>query len=299
MDLWIVDPESQLSLKGTATLGLAVLVLVARGLIAHVVARRTKVSKRIRRRWLVTARNLAVLVFLLGGAVIWLEELQQVATALALVATGFVIATRELWLNLSGYFFRSGANLIAVGDRVEIGEFRGDVMDHGLAGATLLEVGAKSQQYTGRAVFVPNKRFLSTAVANESHMAGFLFHTLSIPMTLGEDWQSAEKAILQAATEVCEPYLEKARANLKELAVKHSLDAPAVTPTVHVSLPEAGKLNLMLRVPVPARRKGRTEQAILRRYLSLVAESRERSSPPSSVSRPEPDDVAWVDSCCG
>jgi hypothetical protein len=36
-----------------------------------------------------------------------------------------------------------------------------------------------------------------------------------------------------------------------------------------VSLPEPDELHLIVRFPAPARRKGRTEQEILRRYLAL------------------------------
>jgi small-conductance mechanosensitive channel len=274
--------------KAIVTVSLLLAVFGARALATRLISRRNQITKRVRRRWLVTNRNVAVLAFLVGAIVIWFDELRHVATGLALVATGFVIATKELWLNLTGYLFRSGAHFFAVGDRIEIGDFRGDVVDHSLAGATILEVGAKSQQYTGRAVFVPNSKFLSTAVTNETYMADYIFHTLTIPMKADDDWEGAEKALLQAAREICDPYVEKARAHLKEMSVRHSLDAPGVEPKVHVLLPEPGKINLMLRVPIPARRKGRTEQAIIRRYLELLKETRASTSDPTTAPEPEP-----------
>jgi hypothetical protein len=36
---------------------------------------------------------------------------------------------------------------------------------------------------------------------------------------------------------------------------------------VSLQIPEAGKINLVLRVPVPVRRRGRVEQEIVRRFL--------------------------------
>jgi small-conductance mechanosensitive channel len=154
--------------KLTVTAVLAVAVLGIRTVISKLINRRENISRRTRRRWMVTNRNLSLLILMAFCAVVWFGELRQVATALALVATGFVIATKEIWLNLTGYFYRSGAHFFTVGDRIEVGDFRGDVIDHGLAGATILEVGAKSQQYTGRAIFVPNSKFLTAPITNET-----------------------------------------------------------------------------------------------------------------------------------
>jgi small-conductance mechanosensitive channel len=270
-----------------ATLVLAALLASAKALAVRLLGRMGSLRRRSRRRWLVRIRNSAVLLFAVGVVMIWFEQMIQVATALALVATGFVIATRQLWLNLSGYFFRSGAHFFAVGDRIEIGDFRGDVVDHGLAGATLLELGAKSQQYTGRAVFVPNSKFLSSAVTNETFMADYVFHTLTIPMKAEEDWDSAEKALLRAAREICDPYVEKARSHLKKMSERHSLDVPSVEPKVHILLPEPGNINLMLRVPIPARRKGRIEQAIIRRYLELLKDAEPAVAEPTPAPEAE------------
>jgi small-conductance mechanosensitive channel len=270
------------------TLALGAVLAGARTVAVRLLGRVESLRRRSRRRWLVRIRNSALLLFVLGVVVIWFDQMIQLGTALALVATGFVIATKELWLNLTGYLFRSGAHFFAVGDRIEVGDFKGDVVDHGLAGATLLELGAKSQQYTGRAVFVPNSKFLSTAVTNETYLADYVFHTITVPMKAEDDWEGAEAALLRAASEVCGRYVERARTHLKEMSDRYSLDAPSVDPKVHVQLPEPGKVNLMLRVPMPARRKGRTEQAIIRRYLEVLKEAGASSGSPDPVPDPSP-----------
>jgi hypothetical protein len=55
---------------------------------------------------------------------------------------------------------------------------------------------------------------------------------------------------------------------MERLENKHGLDSPTVAPRVTLQIPEPGKINLLLRIPTPARRIGRLEQAILRRFLS-------------------------------
>lgn len=254
-----------------ATAGIVALWIALRLGTGAVLSRMSSLSRRARRQWMVRVRNTTILLVVAGIIAVWHPQLARVATALALVAAAFAIATKELWLNLTGYLFRSGAHFFTVGDRIEIGDFHGDVIDHGPMGATVLEIGAKSHQHTGRAVFVPNSKFLTTPVINATFFHGFVFHTLTIPMKASSDWAAAEQALLQAADEVCRPYLDRVAARMQDLTARNSLDTPATEPRVHIHLPEPDKIHLVLRVPVEARRKGRTEQRIIRRYLELTA----------------------------
>jgi hypothetical protein len=41
-----------------------------------------------------------------------------------------------------------------------------------------------------------------------------------------------------------------------------------VEPRVSIQLPEPGRVTLLARIPCPARKKGRMEQTILRRFLA-------------------------------
>lgn len=54
---------------------------------------------------------------------------------------------------------------------------------------------------------------------------------------------------------------------MQELALKHSLDAPSADPRISVQISEPERLNLVLRIPVQARRRGRIEQEISKKYL--------------------------------
>ena len=53
------------------------------------------------------------------------------------------------------------------------------------------------------------------------------------------------------------PFLDEARKSMTSLSRHHSLEAPSVDPRVHV--PAADKINLILRMPVPTRQRGRLE----------------------------------------
>ena len=211
---------------------------------------------------------------IIGLVIIWFEQLRTLAATLVLVAVALAIATRGFLLNIIGSLFRSGAHIASIGDRIEIGDHRGDVIDHSLLGVTILEIGpgSKTHQYTGQSIFIPNSKFLSSSIKNETYLKDYVFHVITIPLKAEKDWQRAEQALLRAANEVSFPYLNEARHYLKTLKNKHGLDTPPAEPGVLVHIPKPDEIHLLLRVPVPVRRRSRLEQEILRKYLLYVRE---------------------------
>ena len=252
------------------TLVLIGIVLIARAIMIRKLTSKIDMSPTTRRTWIVTTRNAALFLILLIILFIWFAQLRAIAAAIVVVAAAIVVATKEFLLNIVGFFYQSASKFIAIGDRIEVDGTRGDVIDQNLMGLTLLEIGPgdKSHQHTGLNVFVPNSKLLSAAVRNETHMWGdYVFHLIRIPVSAESDWKTAESALLRAAHDTCAPYLDHARHAMVDLASKHSLDEPTVEPRVQLHINEPGRIDMVLRVPVPTRKRGRAEQDISRRYL--------------------------------
>src|SRR5262245_508676 len=249
---------------------LIVTVLIIKKLLLRAVLRRDKQQLEVRRRWIVNIRNASLIGLLLGLISIWFEPLHTLAVSFIALAVACVIATKELILCISGAVVRAVSKSYSVGDRIEIAGKRGDVVDQSLFTTTLLEIGPgqASHQYTGRAIVIPNSLLLNTPLANATFTHYDVLHVFCIPLTANDDWQRAEQILLEAAQIECSPFLDQARTYMKNIESQHGLDSPTVAPRVTLQIPEPGKINLLLRIPAPSRRKGRLEQAILRRYLS-------------------------------
>jgi hypothetical protein len=162
-----------------------------------------------------------------------------------------------------------GTNAYTLGDRIEVAGTRGNVLDQTWLGTTVLEIGPghSSHQYTGKTIMFPNSLLLTHPVVNETYLKRYVVHVITVPLSAHDDWQTAERLLLEIAMAECAPFLDDAARHMKELEGKAWLDAPSVQPRVNVQLPEPGRLNLLLRVPAPAHRTSRLEQAILRRFL--------------------------------
>lgn len=256
-----------------ATVVVVGLLVLIRYLVLRGIRRAEAIAPELRRRWMVTTRNVALLVLVLSLFVIWASELRVLAVSIVAIVAAIVIATKELIMCVSGTVLKTSGRSFSIGDRIEIQHLRGDVIDQTLLTTTILEIGPgdKTHQHTGRAITLPNSLFLTNPVTNESFTDEYVLHVFVVPMKAGDDWETAQDLLLDCATSVCQPFLTEARMHMERLAKDQGLYTPSVDPRVTIQLPEPDKVLLVVRIPVPARRKGRVEQEILRRYLSRRA----------------------------
>ncbi len=253
-----------------ATLALIGVVVLLRWLIARSIVDSDRVPREQRRRLLASVRNLMIGLLLIGVIVIWGSEIKAVAISVLAVAAAIVLATKELIMCLSGSLLRTGSHAFKIGDRIEVNGIRGDVFDTTLLTTTIFEIGPgpNAHQSTGRTIQLPNSMFLSQPVINETATEGYALHSLIVPLKITDDLAAAEHALISAARAECDGYLDIAQKNMEQIGKTQGIEALSVEPRVSVHLPEPERVNLMLRFAVPARRKGRIEQAILRRYLA-------------------------------
>ena len=252
-----------------ASAAVIAVALVMRWVFRRGVQRQHKMSPDMKRRWLLQIRNLTFVLIAAGLVLIWATELKTVAISIVAIVAALVIATKELILCLSGGFLKMSSRMFVLGDHIEIGTVRGEVIDQTLLTTKIMEstAGPNGQQFTGRLITVPNAQFLSQSVINESLTKTFGLHVFTVPVKMEEGWEQHESVLQGALDAACEPYLEAARKAVHALAREEGLTAPSVEPRVHVSIPEPGRVNLIARLPYPVDTKGRVVQAVMRDYL--------------------------------
>lgn len=143
-------------------------------------------------------RYLAVFsgVFLVGR--IWFTGFQSVATLFGLVGAGVAIALKDPLTNLAGWVFIVTRVPFRIGERIQIGEHTGDVVDIGLFQFQLHELGAwmDADQSTGRVIFVPNGRVFTSPQINYHRGLPFIFEDLAVNITFESNWKKAKEILL-------------------------------------------------------------------------------------------------------
>ncbi len=231
-------------------------------------------APEVRKRWVVMVRNTSILALLLGLVVIWAQELQTLALSLVAISLALVVAVKELLLCVGGEILRSSTRLFTVGSRIEVNGIRGDVTDLNLLTTTVVEVGPghAAHHYTGRVVLLPNSLFLFHPVYNERVTSDYRLHTFNV-FVRPEGWAEAERCMRTAAREACQDYLDQARSLIESLGAREGLDRPTADPQVSLGMPEPDRVRVIVRLPVPVRRKQVVEQQILHRFFELFEQT--------------------------
>jgi small-conductance mechanosensitive channel len=209
---------------------------------------------------------------------IWAAELQALAVSFVVLAMAVVWATKETFACMQGAVYRLSSNAFQVGDRINVGGIRGDVIDPGLLSTTVLEVG-KGHQRTGRTISIPNSLFMTEPVLNESLTGEFMLHLLTIPVDRDADLAAIEERALRAANDACADFIDDVRRPIALRYRRHGLNPPLVDPRITYQFVDTNTVNLILRIPVPTRLERTVEQRVLRAVLG-VPQGRDTLTPP-------------------
>ncbi|WP_417831887.1 mechanosensitive ion channel family protein [Terasakiella sp.] len=174
---------------------------------------RSKMEIEDRRRIKSNIKNGLFLVVLIALIFIWAPALRTFALSLTAFAVAIILATKELILCISGYILKSTSGLIRVGDWIEIGDLRGEVVDQNIMTTSLEELGHghKKYEYSGRTVLVPNSLFLSTTVKNERFNKRYTYHNFNIVLHPEIPLGPIRDKLLNVLTEETEQYAEVAK----------------------------------------------------------------------------------------
>jgi small-conductance mechanosensitive channel len=254
--------------KGISTILIFVLIWFIKSLFIKMILG-SKIIIEEKRKWVISIRNWTTVIIMVSLIVLWSSEIQTFAISIAAMAVAIAVALKELIMSFAGGLIRSFQQSFRIGDRIEVDGVRGDVIDTDLFITKILEIGPHdlTHQYTGRAVSLPNSIFLTQKVINESFMDKYVLHVFVVPLNRDENWQRAEEVMLEAANIECASFLEGARGNMNKIARKEGLDVPAVEPRVSFHLSRKNEMEMVIRIPAPARKKGNVEQKILRRFM--------------------------------
>ena len=234
---------------------------LARRLIMRVVASKLD-DPRVRYHWGKATAYVAYAIGVLLLSQIWLASIQNLGTFLGLLTAGLAIALKDLVSNLAGWLFILMRHPFKVGDRIEIGEHRGDVVDIRLFQFTLLEIGnwVAADQNTGRIIHVPNSQVFSVPVANYTDEFEYLWHELPVLLTFESDWRRAKELMQEVLDREMREVAAQAAHTLRRGSRKFSISYRHFGPKVYTSVEDSGVL-LTMRFLTPARqRRGVSEQ---------------------------------------
>ena len=242
---------------------IAVLLLwLVQKIIIKIIYKRKK-DVRIRYHWRKISAYIAfgLGVFLIGR--IWFEGFQSISTYLGLLSAGLAIALQDPVVNLAGWAFIVWRRPFEVGDRIQIGADRGDVIDQRIFMFTLMEIGnwVEADQSTGRDIHIPNGKVFKEVLANYSKGFQYIWNEIPVLITFESNWKKAKEILNRIANKHGTHLSEAARERLKSAARKFMIFYTKLTPIVYTSVKDCGVL-LTIRFLCEPRQRRANEQAI-------------------------------------
>jgi len=256
----VIGLEAETQSKVIASLAIIAVIMILRGLAAWIIARRIEdVRFRYHARKISAYVSAGLALLLLGR--IWFTGFRDMGTFLGLVSAGLAIALKDLVASVAGWIYLLWRRPFEVGDRIQIGEHAGDVIDIRLFRFTLIEIGnwVEADQSTGRVILIPNSRILIEAIANYSKGFRYIWNELPVLVTFESNWPKA-KAILQKIADDHSAYLsESAMQSVRKAAQRSMIIYATLTPKVWTSVAESGVLLTIRYLCDPRKRRGTSE----------------------------------------
>jgi len=272
-----VESQSRSVLKALA-IRVGVLALVLGVLFALAQLWHRAVLKYVqdsRRRYqLLLLRRIALwfLVVIVVGFT-FASELSSIVTFAGLITAGLAVAMQSVLVSIVGYFFLIGKYGIRVGDRVQIGEVSGEIIELGLVRMYLMEFARSgSLAPTGRVAAFPNSVVfqVSTGLFKQIPGVSFAWHDITLGVPPGADYESAKEKLFAAANEVLADYREEIERQARELQRTMSGTGADALPTVQLSYSTKG-VDAHVHYPVHLSHAAEIDERMSRALLQVVS----------------------------
>lgn len=254
----VISPEIQAKLLGSL-FTLAVILVLYQVLDRAFVRRIEDLPTRYRWR-----KTLSYTFFVLSALVLgslWIQGFQSLSTYLGLLSAGLAIALRDVITDVLGWFYLLWRKPFGMGDRVQVGDHIGDVIDQGVFQFTLVEVGnwIAADQSTGRMLYIPNSMVFRSVVANYTRGVPFIWNEIPVLLTFDSNWKKAKELLDEIGQGYVAGILDTASEERVRKASDHYLiQMGKLTPMVYTSVKENGILLTLRYLCEPRKRRDST-----------------------------------------
>jgi hypothetical protein len=202
------------------------------------------------------------------------SELGSIVTFAGLITAGLAVAMQSVLVSIVGYFFLIGKYGIRVGDRVQIGEVSGEIIELGMVRMYLMELaGRGSSVPTGRVAAFPNSVVfqVTTGLFKQIPGVSFAWHDITLALPAEGEYESIKQKLSAAANEVLAEYREEIQRQTRELqrTTLSSAGGDAL-PTVQLSYSAKG-VDAHVRYPVQLAHAAEIDERMSRALLQVIS----------------------------
>jgi small-conductance mechanosensitive channel len=239
-------PEASLQKLFTTLLAITVIYLIF--MVLDGIFRRRITDDRTKYTTTKVLFVIEIFLMFIVVAVIWVKDPQNLVVFFGIVGAGIAIALQDVFKNFAGSVIILLTGAYSVGDRIQIENITGDVIDIGMMQTTLLELRGwvEGDQATGRLTIVPNGKVISSPVNNFTKDHSFLWDEIEIPVTYSSDWRRAIEILDEISHRETATATSIAQEEISRIGERYYLPRRDIEPAVYVTITD-NWVNLSLR----------------------------------------------------
>jgi small-conductance mechanosensitive channel len=236
-------------------------------ILVYIINRRIKDLrlKHLARKNIVYVLHVLIILYIFF---LWVQNISSLTIFLSIISAGIALALQEVILSMAGWLLILVRRPFHVGDRIELGGVKGDVIDIRFFQTSLLEIGnwVNADQSTGRIVHIPNSAVFKQENFNYSRGFEFIWNELKILITFESDWKRAEEIMLEHAVKDAQENEKVVRNKIDHMTKRYMIHYGQLTPIVYVDIKDSG-VEVTLRYLTEARKRRTTQDALCRAIL--------------------------------
>jgi len=265
-----LSPEVQT--KIFESLFVILVIIIIQRLVKRFLLRKISDIK-IKYQWQKISLYIAVFLIILFLINTWLNIFGSVATFLGLISAGIAIALKDPLVNMVAWLFILIRQPFKVGDRIQIGDIAGDVIDIRLFQFSLNEIGnwVDAEQSTGRIIHIPNGKVFTDPQSNYTAGFEYIWHEIPVLLTFESNWKKAKKILTEVVTDHGVKLSQEAEKQIKAAARTFLIFYNKLTPIVYTTVKDSGVL-LTLRYMCNPRERRSMEEKMWEDILNKFAE---------------------------
>jgi small-conductance mechanosensitive channel len=255
-------------------LGIAVLLTVARGVEVYAISRVRNAVSRFNLKRILRLLVAVIFVFIVVSVLFVNWYTAVVGLGLVSLVLGFALQTPIS--SFIGWIYILLRAPYRVGDRIEIGEARGDVIDVGYLDTTLWEIGGRhlsTDHPSGRLIKFPNTNVFSTPVFNYSWpLFPYVWYEIKFHIAYDSDLEFVSSTMQRITEEdLGESMMEKVKV-FRSLLARTPVDHLKVheRPNVIFRVSENTWLEAIVRYLVPPKEAGETKTRLTGKLLAAL-----------------------------
>lgn len=267
-----ISNSPSLTIQMVETIGIIVILWLIRLFVVRLIQKNAEKKKTVY-KW---KKNTSYITFFVGVLIlgqIWFSALGSLGTFLGLLSAGIAIALKDPVTDLAGWLFLMWRKPFDVGDRIQVGNSKGDVIDIRVFKFTVLEIGnwVDADQSTGRVIHIPNHKVFTDDIANYTSDFEFIWNEMGVLVTFESNWKEAKKILQEVVEENMQEFVDLAREEVKRAEKSYLIQYRYLTPIVYTSVKDSG-INLTIRYLSDPRKRRGVAQSIWESILDRFAE---------------------------